>query len=100
METSLNHHCGDFARLALQLYPMGMENEPWQQRLRALGIRQVDFARCVGLTPTKLSEGLRGLRKGGVPLYLRALIISLEDKTPERRAAWVQRSLAERDQVD
>jgi transcriptional regulator with XRE-family HTH domain len=68
-----------------------MDNEPWQRRLREVGISQADFAALVGLTPTNLSEGLRGRWKTGVPAYLKAIIVALEVMSPEQRADWVQR---------
>lgn len=76
--------------------PGGVDNEPWQMRLRALGIRQNAFADAVGLTPTNLSEGLRGTWKGGVPQYLKALIIALEAMKEADRSAWLEAARAER----
>jgi transcriptional regulator with XRE-family HTH domain len=66
-----------------------MEDEPWQRRLKALGLKQNEFAEAVGLTPTNLSEGLRGRWKTGVPGYLKALILALEMLSSEDRQRWL-----------
>lgn len=76
--------------------PSGVDNEPWQMRLKALGIRQNAFADAVGLTPTNLSEGLRGTWKGGVPQYLKAIIIALEEMHPMDRLRWLDAARTER----
>jgi transcriptional regulator with XRE-family HTH domain len=73
-----------------------MENEPWQNRLKALGLKQSEFAEAVGLTATNLSEGLRGRWKTGVPSYLKALIIALELLDEENRQRWLIKTRAER----
>ena len=66
-----------------------MHSAPWQKRLKALGLKQTDFAEAVGLTPTNLSGGLRGKWKTGVPTYLKALIVALELLGPEDLARWL-----------
>jgi transcriptional regulator with XRE-family HTH domain len=73
-----------------------MESEPWQRRLKSLGLKQNEFAEAVGLTPTNLSEGLRGKWKTGVPTYLKALIIALELLGPEDRTRWLATARAAR----
>ena len=73
-----------------------MENAPWQRRLKDLGLKQTAFAEAVGLTPTNLSEGLRGRWKSGVPTYLKALIIALELLGPEDLARWLDDARAAR----
>lgn len=69
--------------------PNAVDREPWQIRLKAMGISQVDFAYAVGLTPTNLSEGLRGTWPSGVPQYLKALVLALERVPEADRAAWL-----------
>lgn len=76
--------------------PGVVDSEPWQMRLKALGIRQNAFADAVGLTATNLSEGLRGTWKAGVPQYLRAIIIALEALEPMERLAWLEEARRER----
>jgi transcriptional regulator with XRE-family HTH domain len=74
-----------------------MDGEPWQMRVKALGISQVDLADALGYTTPKLSAALRG--KGmanGVPKHLRALIIALEDMSADQRADWLVKAKAER----
>jgi transcriptional regulator with XRE-family HTH domain len=73
-----------------------MESEPWQRRLKALGLKQNELADAVGLTPTNLSEGLRGKWKTGVPTYLKALIIALELLSTEGRTRWLEAARAAR----
>lgn len=66
-----------------------MNDAPWQRRLKALGLKQSEFAEAVGLTPTNLSEGLRGKWKSGVPVYLQALVTALEMLSAEDRMKWL-----------
>lgn len=74
-----------------------MDGEPWQMRVKALGISQVDLADALGYTTPKLSAALRGKKMAhGVPKHLRALIIALEDMTADQRADWLVKAKAER----
>lgn len=66
-------------------------------RLKEMGISQVSFAEAVGLTPTNLSEGLRGSWATGVPQYLKALVLALEMMAPEDRPAWLATAKLERE---
>lgn len=73
-----------------------MDDEPWQRRLRALGISQVELAKAIGMTPTNLSTGLRGKWANGVPQDLKALILALERLSEGKRAEWLTAAKAER----
>lgn len=76
--------------------PNGVDGEPWQLRLKAMGISQVSFAEAIGLTPTNLSEGLRGSWITGVPQYLKVIVLALEMMAPADRAVWLASAKAER----
>lgn len=74
-----------------------MDGEPWQMRVKSLGISQVDLADALGYTTPKLSAALRGKdMANGVPKHLRAMIIALEDMNGDQRDAWLQKAKAER----
>lgn len=73
-----------------------MDREPWQMRLKALGISQKDLADAIGMTPTNLSVGLRGGWAGGVPQDIKALILALERLSESKRAEWLDAARRER----
>lgn len=74
-----------------------MDGEPWQMRVKALGISQVDLADALGYTTPKLSAALRGKKMAnGVPKHLRALVLALEALEPDERASWLEKAKAER----
>lgn len=66
-----------------------VDGEPWQMRLKALGISQKDLADAIGMTQTNLGIGLRGGWAGGVPQDIKALILALERLSSEKRAEWL-----------
>lgn len=76
--------------------PGGMDGQPWQMRLKALGISQAAFAAAVGMTPTNLSMGLRGEWSTGVPQGLKATIIALEEMSEAQRTSWLKKASNER----
>lgn len=67
----------------------GMKGTGWQMRLKALGITQARFAAIVDVTPTNLGIGLRGELPDGVPRYVSALILALEQMDDRQLAAWL-----------
>lgn len=73
-----------------------VDGEPWQMRLKALGISQKDLAGAIGMTPTNLSVGLRGGWAGGVPQDIKALILALERLSESKRAEWLDAARRER----
>jgi transcriptional regulator with XRE-family HTH domain len=73
-----------------------MDGQPWQMRLKALGISQKDLADAIGMTPTNLSVGLRGGWAGGVPQDIKALILALERLSESNRAEWLDVARRER----
>lgn len=73
-----------------------VDGEPWQMRLKALGISQKDLADAIGMTQTNLGIGLRGGWTGGVPQDLKALILALERLSDERRVEWLVAAKMER----
>jgi transcriptional regulator with XRE-family HTH domain len=77
-----------------------MDGEPWQRRLKDMGISQLELAEAIGMTPTNLSTGLRGKWKHGVPQDLKALILALERLSEGKRAEWLIAAKAERKRPD
>jgi len=73
-----------------------MDGEPWQKRLKEMGISQLELAEAIGMTPTNLSTGLRGKWQNGVPQDLKALIMALERLSESKRAEWLVAAKAER----
>lgn len=73
-----------------------MDGQPWQMRLKALGISQKELADAIGMTPTNLSVGLRGGWAGGVPQDIKALILALERLSEGKRAEWLTAARVER----
>ncbi len=73
-----------------------VDGEPWQMRVKALGISQKDLADAIGMTPTNLSLGLRGGWAGGVPQDLKALVLALERLSESKRADWLDAARRER----
>lgn len=76
--------------------PDAMDGEPWQRRLKDLGISQSDLAEALGITPTNLSTGLRGKWRTGEPQHLKALIMLLEITPDHVRKTWLAAAKAER----
>jgi hypothetical protein len=67
-----------------------MDNTEWQVRAKAAGLTQLMLAQLLGLTPTGVSQGIRGKWESGVPQNIRATVIAWELMTPEQRAEWVR----------
>lgn len=67
-----------------------MEWQEWQVRARNAGLRQRVIARLTGRTETNVSMQLRGKFGGGVPAYVRTIIIAWELMTPEQREALIR----------
>lgn len=65
-----------------------MEQHPWQQRAKEVGLSQKALARLLGISEIAVSRGLRGHWESGVPQYLKAAITAWEIMTPEQRRAW------------
>jgi predicted transcriptional regulator len=63
-----------------------VHNTPWQQRLKALGLTQKEFAALTGLAENTVSRQMRG--DWDMPLYVKSLICALEVIGPERLADW------------
>jgi hypothetical protein len=64
----------------------GVHNTPWQQRLKAMGLTQKEFARVTGWTENTISRQMRG--DWEMPRYVKAMILALGAMTPEQRKAW------------
>jgi transcriptional regulator with XRE-family HTH domain len=74
-----------------------MERQPWQQRAREAGLSQKRLAGLLGISANALSKSLRGLRKGGVPRYIKLLVLCWAVMTPEQRRR-VERDLNAEDE--
>lgn len=71
-----------------------VHNTPWQQRLKALGLTQKEFARLTGWAENTISRQMR--EEWPMPQYVRVMILALEAMTPEQRESWAVRAAAER----
>lgn len=72
----------------------GVHNTPWQQRLKALGLTQKEFARLTGWAENTVSRQMR--EEWPMPQYVRVMILALEQMTPEQRARWAAKAESER----
>ena len=54
------------------------EDTPWQRRLEAAGLKQRQLSAIVGRREKTVSTAIRGRLKGGVPKYLKVIIIAWE----------------------
>jgi hypothetical protein len=64
-----------------------MDNEPWQTRLKRVGMNQKDFAKLLGVAERTVSMQLRGKWESGTPQYVKAMILVLERLPIADRAA-------------
>jgi transcriptional regulator with XRE-family HTH domain len=69
------------ALIETQAIAAGVQNTPWQVRLKALGLSQKQFAVIFGLAENTVSRQLRG--EWETPRYIKALILALE-QMPDR----------------
>lgn len=67
----------------------GMDNAPWQQRAKAVGLSQKMLARLLGHAEITISRQLRGHWESGVPQHVKAAIVAWELMTPKQREAWL-----------
>lgn len=64
-----------------------VHNTVWQQRLKALGISQKQFAAMTGLAENTVSRQMR--EEWPMPRYVKALILALGVIGKDRLAEWV-----------
>lgn len=62
-----------------------MERHPWQLRAKEAGLSQKRLAELLGVSDIAVSKGLRGLWQGGVPRYIKLVILLWKEATPEQR---------------
>lgn len=62
-----------------------MKHAPLQQRVRNLGLKQVELAGMVGMTPANMSLQLNG--KKPLSRYVEAFIMAWEELTSDQREA-------------
>jgi predicted transcriptional regulator len=73
-----------------------MEGHPWQRRAKEAGLSQKRLAELLGVSEKAVSKGLRGLWQGGVPRYMKLVILCWRALTPEQR----RRVLADLESAD
>lgn len=62
-----------------------MKHAPLQLRVRNLGLKQVELASMVGVTPANMSLQLNG--KKPLSRYVEAFLMAWEELTPDQREA-------------
>lgn len=72
--------------------PGAVDSQPWQLRLRALGISQSELAGAIGMTTTNVSIGLRS----GSSRTLKLVILALEQMDEGQRRVWLEAARRER----
>jgi len=73
------------------------EDTPWQRRLEAAGLNQRKLSAIVGRREKTVSTAIRGRLKGGVPKYLKVIIIALELMDEDQRERLFELARAEPD---
>ncbi len=77
--------CMDCVEFGLALEHVSMGNEPWQLRLKRMGMSQKDFAALLGLSANAMSAQLSGKIMGGTSRYVKVAILALERLLPAQR---------------
>ena len=77
--------CIDCVEFGLALEHLAMGNEPWQMRLKRMGMSQKDFADLLGLSANAMSAQLSGKITGGTSRYVKVAILALERLLPAQR---------------
>lgn len=73
------------------------EDTPWQRRLEAAGLNQRKLSAIVGRREKTVSTAIRGRLKGGVPKYLKVIIMAWELMDDAQRERLLDLARAEPD---